>query len=159
MITEQGTVTEVWEGGARVATIKRSTCGSCAARSGCGQNLLHRVLGLKSDIAVTVPEDLSGRLNKGSEVEIGIAENAILIASLLTYGLPIIILVAFVALAEHWAPQLSILAAISGLASGYLLSKRLLCRFWLPSQFIPVVTRLVPSSPGNAVDLRLQTLE
>lgn len=119
MIEERGRVLSVEPGAVWVETIRRSTCGSCQARDGCGQALLQRLgSGARSGFIRAISEQ---PLAIGDEVIIGLAENAVLKASALVYVLPLLLLFLSAVLAdlaglsEPWL----ILAALGGLTAGF----------------------------------------
>ncbi|MFO7706520.1 MAG: SoxR reducing system RseC family protein [Halopseudomonas sp.] len=119
MIEEQGRVVSCEPGAAWVETVRRSTCGSCQARAGCGQALLQRLGAGARQGYIRVLSDQP--LQVGDQVLIGLPENAVVNASLCMYMLPLVGLfsAAVVAdnagLTEPWI----ILFAFVGLASGF----------------------------------------
>ena len=80
MIEERGRVLSVEDGAVWVETVRRSTCGSCQARAGCGQALMQRLgSGARQGfIRVTVDRDY----HIGEEIIIGIPEDAVVRGSL-----------------------------------------------------------------------------
>lgn len=87
MIEEQATVTAVHGALAEVVTLRRSACGSCNAKGGCGTSLL----------ATWFPQrTLRFRLanvigaNPGDTVLLGLDEGFLQRGSLLLYGLPLV---------------------------------------------------------------------
>lgn len=141
MVIEKGTVVGLSKRGVWVETIRQSTCGSCAARKGCGQNLMNRFLGAQMHVEAIIAGDqqaeLRQRLKAGDTVEIGIAENAILCGSLITYGLPVLCLVLAAVLGERLNPVLALPAALLGLAGGYLAARCILRYFFSAWDFEP----------------------
>lgn len=119
MIEEQARVVSSEPGAAWVETVRRSTCGSCQARAGCGQALLQRLGGGARQGYIRVLSDQP--MQVGDQVIIGLPENAVVNASMCMYILPLLGLfsVAFLAdragLSEPWV----ILCAFFGLASGF----------------------------------------
>ncbi len=91
MIEEQAIVVSSEAGIAEVEIVRRSTCGACSARSGCGVSLLDRVLGRRPQRLLLV-DKLSVR--PGDEVIVGIPEGALLKAAVAAYMVPLIGLLA-----------------------------------------------------------------
>ncbi len=91
MIEEQAIVISSEAGIAEVEIVRRSTCGACSARSGCGVSLLDRVLGRRPQRLLLV-DKLSVR--PGDEVVVGIPEGALLKAALAAYMVPLVGLLA-----------------------------------------------------------------
>lgn len=124
MITESGQVVaeqgdQVW-----VQTIRQSACQSCQARQGCGQKLLAEVSGGRAN-QVAVDNHLGARV--GDRVTLGIPEAALLQASLLVYGLPLVLFVAGTLCGDWLLPNVDGAAVVSGLAGlgvGFVLARR-----------------------------------
>lgn len=91
MIEEQAIVISSEAGIAEVEIVRRSTCGACSARSGCGVSLLDRVLGRRPQRLLLV-DKLSVR--PGDEVMVGIPEAALLKAAVAAYMVPLVGLLA-----------------------------------------------------------------
>lgn len=91
MIEEQAIVISSEAGIAEVEILRRSSCGACSARSGCGVSLLDRVLGRRPQRLVLV-DKLSVR--PGDEVIVGIPEGALLKAAVAAYMVPLVGLLA-----------------------------------------------------------------
>ena len=133
---------EVW-----VETIRKSTCGSCAAKPGCGQSLLAQWADSKrthikliTDKVVTVDD----------EVVLGIEEHALLKGSLAAYGLPLVTMLLSVilasiglGLAEGWV----IVSALVGLVLGFGLV-RLYGRFTREQAYRPELIEVVDHHDG-----------
>lgn len=144
MLFERGTVVAVGTEVVRVSSIRKSTCGSCSARSGCGQNLLNRLLGNTPTVEAVMPPDLRGQISVGDQVEIGIADNAIVTASLCSYGIPILLLVIAVAICENLFPNWTAAAALAGLVFGIIAARLFLRVFYRADQFVPLVIAKIP---------------
>lgn len=153
MLIETGVVVRCDSRGAWVQTLRKTTCGSCQARQGCGQNLLQRLMPTAADIWAKLPSDQSVEdLHPGDEVEIAIRDGALLAASLLAYGLPLAMLILGVLLAEvlAFAESLQFLMGILGLAAGLLVSRMLLFSQFKPAYFEPQVVRNLGALPVRA---------
>ena len=87
MIEEQAIVISSEAGIAEVEIVRRSTCGACSARSGCGVSLLDRVLGRRPQ-RMLLADKLSVR--PGDEVMVGIPEAALLKAAVAAYMVPLV---------------------------------------------------------------------
>lgn len=128
MIEEQGQVVACEAGAVWVETVRRSTCGSCSARAGCGQALLQKVAAgaRRGRIRVLCSEPL----RVGEQVLIGVPEQAVLRGSVLVYLLPLLCLFAAAmlgqaaGLSEPWL----ILLAVAGLSAGLWLVRLLASR-------------------------------
>ena len=109
--------TTVW-----LDTIRLSTCNSCSMKSGCGQRLMNQATDCKrSRIELPLPQDMA--LNVGDEVVLGIPHKAFIKASLLTFAMPLMIMLAFASLAQWGAlsEPAAVVAALLGLGLGLLL--------------------------------------
>ncbi|MGC8121643.1 SoxR reducing system RseC family protein [Marinobacter sp. VGCF2001] len=121
MITETGSVIAVTGAQAWVQTIRTSACQSCSARAGCGQRVLAAASGGRAN-QVLVENSIGAQV--GDEVVIGLDEQSLLSASLVVYGLPLLLMVLGSVLA-HSGSAGSDLAAIGGAGAGLGLG------FWL----------------------------
>ncbi len=121
MITEQGVVSRVGDQTLWVQTVAQSVCGRCVARSGCGTRVLSRIYGAPPEVPVRVSR--AHAYTAGDSVEIGIHESAVVIASLIAYGVPILSLVILVGIAEVYAKPYAFLAALVGLLVGWVVSQ------------------------------------
>lgn len=92
MLKETGTVIAIDRDGLWVETLKQSTCAKCAAKSGCGQQLMsklapsHNMTFIKALYGPSVRDEI---WREGDKVVLGVNENALVYAALLAYGLPI----------------------------------------------------------------------
>jgi sigma-E factor negative regulatory protein RseC len=118
MLTEHARVIAVEEDGLWVETLKLSACGACAAQKGCGQQLLHKYMSDMTCIKARFFErDVNTIWKSGDAVEIGVNENALVANALLVYLLPLVCLMAMVALTHalalpEWAVATSALAGL-----------------------------------------------
>tara|TARA_B110000908_G_scaffold113784_1_gene133480 strand:+ start:176 stop:565 length:390 start_codon:yes stop_codon:yes gene_type:complete len=91
-------------------------------KSGCGQRLMNQATDCKrSRIELPLPQDMA--LNVGDEVVLGIPQKAFIKASLLTFAMPLMIMLAFASLAQWGAlsEPAAVVAALLGLGLGLLL--------------------------------------
>ncbi len=127
MLTESGRVVAVEDDGVWVETIRSSTCGRCAARSGCGQGALSRWGLGKGLIRAAQTERVSASsCGIGDEVDIELPEKALLWGVFWVYVLPLMLGLVLTALLTSRGEGASILGFLSGLALGFLLAR------WLP---------------------------
>lgn len=144
MIEESGRVVAVEGDEVWIETIRTSSCSGCSARSGCGQGLLAKVKdGTRSHIRLQT--DL--KLVVDDEVILGLPEQAFIRSSFLAYGLPLLMLIAAVlladsvfALAEPWV----IVAALLGLASGFFVVRLISQLSLARDDFQPEILRVIP---------------
>ncbi|MGI0115919.1 SoxR reducing system RseC family protein [Zooshikella sp. RANM57] len=116
MIEEQGQVMAVEPGAVWVQTFRRTACGKCQAKSGCGHNLIEKLVPDRQHAYIKALNDYTVQV--GDEVVIGIEENTLINASVLVYLLPLCALL-FGLLLGHWW-QLHELASL-GIALALLL--------------------------------------
>lgn len=119
MIEERGRVVSVEGNALWVETIRRSACGSCQARAGCGQALLQRLGGGARQGFIRVLGDGSSRV--GDEVVIGVPDTAVVRGSSLVYLVPLLSLFGFSLLAQAMGAgePMIIIAGLVGLALGF----------------------------------------
>lgn len=121
-------------------TVSRSACGRCAARAGCGQPLLARVLGERTDNRLTLTTSSVDDAAPGDMARLGLEERDLLVAALLLYGLPTLSIVVG-ALVGQWMDQSDIgalLGALSGGVGGFSLSRLCLRRIGNPVRLLGV---------------------
>lgn len=119
MIEETATVIDREPGLAWVETIRNSACGSCAARAGCGQPLMARVLGESSQQKRNqLPVVCDNPPPVGSQVKLGIPETSVLQGAFMLYMVPLLALISG-ALALHLLSGSDGLA-MAGAAAGFL---------------------------------------
>lgn len=90
MLVETGRVVAIESDSLWVETIRQSTCGSCAARKGCGHGLLNRYTDGKRGYIRVLPG--SGGISEcaiDDQVRISIPEDVILRGSLIVYAVPL----------------------------------------------------------------------
>lgn len=129
MIEESGRVVRTAGESAWVQTERRSSCGSCSARKGCGTGALAGLFGARAH-EVEVRNPIGAR--PGEEVVLGISESLLVRGSVAVYLVPLLSLVAGAVLAEGLAPQLgwagsdapAIFGGLAGLAAGFLWLRR-----------------------------------
>lgn len=126
MLLETGRVVAVDGDGVWVETIRKTTCGSCAAQKGCGHGLLNRI----SDGHRSLIRALPGRISAAQcrvddEVQISIPEEVILRGSLVVYILPLLAMLTGAAAGANLVPASADLGsahgAVVGIAIGFAL--------------------------------------
>lgn len=119
MLTEVGRVVAVEAEALWVETIRRTTCGTCAAQKGCGHGLLNKVTdGKRSYIRVLPGEIATTACSVDDEVLISIPEEVILRGSLIAYVLPLVCMMTGAAGLAAIIPVQQDLAAALGAAGG-----------------------------------------
>lgn len=102
-----------------------STCGRCAARSGCGHGLLD-TLGRARRRTFSLPRSsVPGEVVVGEELLVGVPEGAIVRAAAAVYGLPLAGLVVGAVTAPAGDGSALLLAGL-GFGLGWLLARRVL---------------------------------
>jgi sigma-E factor negative regulatory protein RseC len=122
MLTETGRVVAIEQDGLWVETIRRTTCGSCAAQKGCGHGLLNRISDGKRGYIRVLPGDRAiEHYSIDDQVLISIPEEVILRGSFIAYGLPLMAMLAGALAAVRWLPGNEDLLAALGAAAGLML--------------------------------------
>ncbi len=144
MIEEQGYVQESCSGYARVLTRRRATCGHCSEAHGCGRAALAHWFGATTLIKVRDPLGV----RPGERVVVGLAERALLRASLAVYGLPVGFMLALALAAELLLANeiLTLIAAGGGFAAGLLQARLWAMRPGQGEVLMPVILRRASES-------------
>jgi sigma-E factor negative regulatory protein RseC len=141
---------------ARVALVqaeRRSTCGSCAAASGCGTSLLDRFLGRRTPL-LEVDNDLG--VGAGDAVIVGVPEGAMLRAAAAAYLGPLVGLIVGALAGRHWplagggSEALSLFGAALGFGGALWLVGRYSRSLARDPRFRPVLLR---RNPGASVQV------
>ncbi len=103
MLVETGRVVAVEQDGVWVETLRKTTCGACSARKGCGHGLLNEVsAGSKGLVRVLVGNDLqASHCHVDDQVEVTLPEEVILRGSLIVYIMPVLMMLGGAALASR----------------------------------------------------------
>lgn len=120
MIEEPGRVIALEAGAVWVETLRKSTCSSCSANTGCGQGLMDKLGIGRNRGLVRALSDLN--LQVGDSVVIGVREELLLRGAFLVYLLPLVCLF-IAALFAQWlglSEPLVILSGLAGLALAWL---------------------------------------
>lgn len=144
MIEETGQVIDVQGEFAWVESERRSSCGGCASREGCGTGVIARAFGNRA-VTLKVLNHIDARI--GDRVVIGIAETGLVRGALAVYALPLVTLFSG-AMCGHLLANGSDLAAITGAAAGLAAGLAWLARFSrrtrVDATYQPVVLRQQP---------------
>ena len=135
-----GTVSSVAEGVATLVVAAPITCHRCAAGRGCGAGLLGSNEKPRR-VETSIPAGMT--LAVGDQVRLTVAPRHLLRAAILAYGLPLISMLVFVAIAWGFGAAdsdlLAVAFALTGLVAGFLLSRRLFAAEAACEQFVPVI--------------------
>jgi sigma-E factor negative regulatory protein RseC len=122
MITQNGVITAVLDDHYRVSVVRQSACSTCNTQSRCGVSALD---GLRKQGAVELTLRSAQTLQTGQTVQLGIAETAIIKASLLAYALPLLLLLITATSAQSAGlpVAISFLMSAAALALGFVLAR------------------------------------
>lgn len=153
MLTETGRVVGLEADALWVETMRRSTCGACAAQKGCGHGLLNSIAdGKRGYIRVMPGEHPVAHYKINDQVQISIPEEVILRGSFIAYGLPLLAMLAGALAAANLLPGSGDLAvsggAAVGLALGYVLVRWHSRRHRRDPAFQPVLLGVVTPAAG-----------
>lgn len=96
MLKETGTVLSVDADGLWVETLRQSSCAQCSAQKGCGQKVLaDSVTKNMSHIKAFFSGEQERIWVRGDEVEIGVSEDMLVLATLAVYMVPLVLMVLF----------------------------------------------------------------
>lgn len=149
---ESGRVVAIEDDALWVETIRRSTCGTCAAQKGCGQGLLNKMGdGKRNHIRVLLDGVPASKFNLDDAVEFSVPDNVLLKAAALVYLLPLLAMLLGMGLAHEWfdSESMAALGALAGFAGGFLL-----VRFHavMNAQNPKLQARIVRQRPGTVTD-------
>ena len=120
MLRETGHVVAVEENSVWVETIRQSTCGTCAAQSGCGHGILNRISsGRKHYIQAFSGEIEASSCAVDDHVTLSIPEEIILRGSLVVYMIPLLAMLLGSAMAVSLEFGNEDLTAILGAVGGF----------------------------------------
>jgi sigma-E factor negative regulatory protein RseC len=126
MLRETGRVVAVEDGSVWVETIRKSTCGACAASKGCGHGLLERYASGQRGLVRVLPGPrlAPADCRIDDQVMIELPEAVVLRGSVIVYALPLLTLLAgaaLPALAGLPGDGPAAFGAVAGLFTGLLL--------------------------------------
>ncbi|MDO9188703.1 MAG: SoxR reducing system RseC family protein [Sulfurimicrobium sp.] len=146
MLETEGVVVKLGADGAFVETARASSCGTCSSQKNCGTSSLSQLLG-SSPKPFRVLNPIGAGV--GERVVVGLEESALLKSSLLSYALPLTLLMAgaslgsLLASADAAKDLYSVIGAGVGLVLGFVALKWLSARAGGQRQFQPVILRRV----------------
>jgi sigma-E factor negative regulatory protein RseC len=146
MLETEGVVVKLGADGAYVETARASSCGTCSSQKSCGTSSLGHLLGGQAK-PFRVLNPIGAAV--GERVVIGLEESALLRSSLLSYVLPLTLLMAGALLGSQLAPAgaakdlYSVAGAGIGLVLGFTALKWVAGRPGGQQQFQPVILRRV----------------
>jgi sigma-E factor negative regulatory protein RseC len=157
MIEETATVVECQGEYAWVEAQRKTACGQCQVRKGCGTSVLAQVVGKKST-RMRVLNPVHAR--QGEQVVIGLHEAAMLTGSLAVYLLPLLSLLLFAITGKVLAEQLgiasvemmTILFALAGLLVAVIWIRMFSRRIANNSRYQPVIMKRLPNIEVSSVD-------
>ena len=120
MIREIVTISAVEQDCIWVEATPKSACGACAARSGCGQRLLGKLMAKPNLVRVPLQPHQSHQLTVGEQVEVGVPEEVLVSGSVMLYLIPVLVLMLFAGLATMlaWSDGAVAASALLGLLLG-----------------------------------------
>lgn len=123
MLEEVGRVIGCYAGGVWVEVERQAVCDGCRARQGCGSSQLAR---LSRTAPVRLAVDTSLRLDPGDRVRLGLHAADLTRASLLAYGVPLMLALVAAAGLELWlaSDAWSGVGFVGGLVAGALWLRR-----------------------------------
>lgn len=123
MIEEHAIVTALVDNQATLEVERRTACGLCGQKRGCGNATWGKLLGHKSH-AFTATNDIGA--NVGDSVVVGIEERAVLSSAFFLYVIPLLGLLVGAALADVFLKNefYVVLSSIAGLLLAFLWVKR-----------------------------------
>ena len=147
MIEEHARVVAVQGDTALLQTQRQSSCGSCEVKSGCGTSLLAGIVGQKIT-QLKVQNTLNAK--PGDEVVLGMEEHALVMGSLLVYGVPLLMLLLGALMGEARASPLGmdaellpVVTGATGFVLAFLLVRGVLRRTAVGLQMNPVMLRIL----------------
>jgi len=131
-----------------IEPVKEAGCSGCKQSGVCGVSLFSRFFGVRSTKFHAINTSAVA-LRPGDEVVVGVHENALVSGSLVVYAIPLLLLVVAAlaggVLSDNWLPQhkeiTTILASLSGLAAGLMLTHRISRRMSHDERYQPVILR------------------
>jgi sigma-E factor negative regulatory protein RseC len=145
MLEETGYVVSIEGDYAWVETARKSACQSCAVNKGCGTGALAKIFGEKTN-HIRARNSLDVAV--GDEIVLGLQEGGLVRGSLIIYAVPLVFMILFAMLAEHFltggsqsGEHITILAGLAGLVTGFLLVRWFSNRMANDTRYQPVILR------------------
>ncbi|MGB1141003.1 MAG: SoxR reducing system RseC family protein [Halioglobus sp.] len=150
MLTETGRVVAVETESIWVETVRQSTCGSCAARKGCGHGIMNRYTdGRQAYIRVLPGERGLQDCRVDDQVRFAIPEDVLLRGSFIAYLLPLLSMIGG-AVGLNWlypaqGDVSAAVGAVAGLAAGFAVVRWHARRHHEDPDFQPVLLEVLTS--------------
>ena len=144
MLTEIGQIVTLDGRYALIDVQRKSSCQSCAAKSGCGTSILSRFFEKRFSFVRAVNDV---QASEGDVVELELNESALVFMTFWTYLFPILFMFSVILFAT-WFSDNSSLASIfgvAGLIAGIYISRRFVRRRLDEKQLHPVISKIVNS--------------
>ena len=118
MIEESGRIVEIDGDRVWVETIRTTACDTCKAQKGCGHGLINKA---SPGNTFRLDVDRAGHeVNVGDVAVIGIPEDSLIKASLISYLMPILFLIIGAAVGKLWLGETtSVILGMAGLTAGF----------------------------------------
>lgn len=148
MLTETGRVVARDEDALWVETIRRSTCGSCAANKACGHSMINAISDGKRSLVRVLPGRLSvSDCDIDDQVRISIPEEVLLRGSFMAYMMPLLAMLAGAVTGVELLPfgqdAAAALGAVAGLGVGFALLRWHAVRHHRDEAFQPVLLEVL----------------
>ncbi len=152
---ETGRVVAVEADGVWVETIRKTTCGSCAAQKGCGHGMMNRISEGRRSLIRALPGKIHpADCSVDDEVSISIPEEVILRGSLVVYILPLLAMLVGAGAGASLLPfsedAAAGLGAVLGFGLGFALVRWHAARHRDDRSLQPVLVSVVRRSGGAA---------
>jgi sigma-E factor negative regulatory protein RseC len=152
LIEERGAVVAIGDNSVVVEVVRTSSCQSCKAKQGCGQAVLSEWGDETKQQAknhFNIPTDK--RLNVGDEVLLGMQPDVISQVALLVYILPLVLGVAFLALALvlNLNEGIQLLGFILGISAAYAIMHKF--SFIKADRITPVIMQVYCAGQDNVI--------
>lgn len=167
MIKETGRVVAIDDEFLWVETIQRSSCHSCAAKSGCGQSVLGKMFdGRRSHIRLSRQTSDTANYQVDDQVEIGLPEDALLKGATWVYLMPLFGLIGGGVLFSYLfntpsnnSDAIAILGSVLGFAISLIISRFVLSRGYLAQSCHPVLMGKAPKEDAAQMAQPVQWVE
>jgi len=131
MAQEIVSVTDVGSGGVWVESVQKSSCGSCSAKSGCGQSALES---MGRPVRLWIDTELE--LSVGQQIILDLPSGSLASSALALYGLPLVgLTLGAISGQSAGGESASIIIGILGLVGGFFAARLLVSKYrqrWMP---------------------------
>ena len=155
MLKERAKIVAIEDNAVWVETVQLSTCGSCAAKKGCGQALLASLGAKPNYVRVLLDGNDHARYRLNQFISIGLPENIVVKASLFLYLLPLLLMMLCGGVTHYFASSelLTIFMAVLGLLVGGFFIKLFSDKYQNDQRFQPMIIEEEPVSLLNETDI------